>query len=125
MSKAVRTEETNNLKIFENVICKIVEIAASDVEGVCGFVKSKVSFADLFIRAGQQSAIDVKVSDGSAEISLGINVSGKCKVKSTAEKVQQRVKDDVQSMTGIAVTKVSVYIYGIVFDNDEDSENNQ
>lgn len=126
MSNTVRTEETNSLKIFENVICKIVEIAASDVEGVCGFVKSRVSFSDLFIRAGQHPAIDVRVSDGSAEISLGINVSGKCKVKSTAEKVQQRVKDDVQSMTGIAVTKVSVYIYGIVFDNeDEDNENNK
>ncbi len=81
-----------------------------------------MDFAGLFIRAGQQSLIDVKTGDGSAEISLGINVSGKCKVKSTAEKVQQRVKDDVQSMTGIAVTKVSVYIYGIVFD-DEDNEN--
>ena len=124
MSKTVRTEETNSLKIFENVICKIVEIAAADVEGVCGFVKSKVSFADLFIRAGQNPAVDVKVSDGSAEISLGINVSGKCKVRNTAEKVQQRVKDDVQSMTGIAVTKVNVYIYGIVFDN-EDNENNE
>lgn len=119
MSKTVRTEGTNSLKIFENVICKIVEIAAADVDGVCGFVTSKVDFADLFIRADRRSAIGVKVNDGSAEISLGINVSGKCKVKSTAEKVQQRVKDDVQSMTGIAVTKVNVYIYGIIFDSEE------
>ncbi|MCM1023397.1 MAG: Asp23/Gls24 family envelope stress response protein [Prevotella sp.] len=121
MSKTVRPEVTDDLKIFENVICKIVEIAAADVEGVCGFVKSKVDFADLFIRADRRSAIDVKVSDGSAEISLGINVSGKCRVRNTAEKVQQRVKDSVQSMTGIAVTKVNVYIYGIVFDNEENS----
>ena len=124
MSRTAKTETANNLKIFEDVIRRITELAAADVDGVRGFVTSKVDFAGLFIRAGQQSLIDVKTGDGSAEISLGINVSGKCKVKSTAEKVQQRVKDDVQSMTGIAVTKVSVYIYGIVFD-DEDNGNSK
>ncbi|MDE5576740.1 MAG: Asp23/Gls24 family envelope stress response protein [Oscillospiraceae bacterium] len=124
MSNAVRTEKTNNLKIFENVVCKIVEIAALDVDGVCGFVTSGTDFTDLFIRAVRQPDIGVRVSDGSAEISLGIKVSGKCRVKSVAEKVQKRVKDDVQSMTGIAVTKVNVYIYGIVFDT-ESSENDQ
>lgn len=124
MSNAVRTEKTNNLKIFENVVCKIVEIAALDVDGVCGFVTSGTDFTNLFIRAVRQPDIGVRVSDGSAEISLGIKVSGKCRVKSVAEKVQKRVKDDVQSMTGIAVTKVNVYIYGIVFDS-ESSENDQ
>ncbi|MDE6598621.1 MAG: Asp23/Gls24 family envelope stress response protein [Oscillospiraceae bacterium] len=124
MSNAVRTEKTNNLKIFENVVCKIVEIAALDVDGVCGFVTSGTDFTDLFIRAVRQPDIGVRVSDGSAEISLGIKISGKCRVKSVAEKVQKRVKDDVQSMTGIAVTKVNVYIYGIVFDT-ESSENDQ
>lgn len=124
MSNAVRTEKTNNLKIFENVVCKIVEIAALDVDGVCGFVTSGTDFTDLFIRAVRQPDIGVRVSDGSAEISLGIKVSGKCRVKSVAEKVQKRVKDDVQSMTGIAVTKVNVYIYGIVFDT-ESGENDQ
>ncbi|MBD5147122.1 MAG: Asp23/Gls24 family envelope stress response protein [Ruminococcus sp.] len=124
MSNAVRAEKTNNLKIFENVVCKIVEIAALDVDGVCGFVTSGTDFTDLFIRAVRQPDIGVRVSDGSAEISLGIKVSGKCRVKSVAEKVQKRVKDDVQSMTGIVVTKVNVYIYGIVFDA-ESSENDQ
>lgn len=124
MSNAVRTEKTNNLKIFENVVCKIVEIAALDVDGVCGFVTSGTDFTDLFIRAVRQPDIGIRVSDGSAEISLGIRVSGKCRVKSVAEKVQKRVKDDVQSMTGIAVTKVNVYIYGIVFDA-QSGENDQ
>ncbi len=76
MSRTAKTETANNLKIFEDVIRRIVEIAAADVDGVRGFVTSKVDFAGLFIRAGQQSLIDVKTGDGSAEISLGINVSG-------------------------------------------------
>lgn len=118
MEKNVETQGVKNLKILEDVIYKIVEIAAADVDGVCGFVKSKVDFVQLFTGSKQQSMIGIRVSGGSAEISLGITVSGVCKLKSVAEKVQQRVKDDVQSMTGIAVTKVNVYVYGIVFDNE-------
>ncbi len=118
MNNVSENKEVQSLKILEDVIYKIVEIAAADVEGVCGFVKSKVDFVRLFIGSKQQSMIDIKVSGGSAEISLGINVSGNCKVKSVAEKVQQRVKDDVQNMTGIAVTKVNVFVYGIILDNE-------
>ncbi len=118
MNNVSENNEVRSLKILEDVIYKIVEIGAADVEGVCSFVKSKVDFVRLFIGSKQQSMIDINVSGGSAEISLGINVSGSCKVKSVAEKVQQRVKDDVQSMTGIAVTKVNVFVYGIIFDNE-------
>lgn len=118
MNRTVETKEPKSLKILEDVIYKIVEIAASDVEGVCGFVKARVDFAHLFIKSGKQSKIDIKTDGGSAEISLWINVTGGCKVKNTAEKVQRRVKSDVQSMTGIAVTKVNVYVHGIVFENE-------
>ncbi len=118
MNKTVEADAGKSLKILEDVIYKISEIAAADVDGVCGFVKSKVDFAHLFIKPEQQSMINIKTDGGSAEISIGINVSGGCKLKSTAEKVQQRVKDDVQNMTGIAVTKVNVYVYGIVFENE-------
>ncbi len=52
------------------------------------------------------------------EVSAEINVSDSCKVKSTAEKIQRRVKDDIQSMTGIAVTKVNVFVKGIVLENE-------
>lgn len=118
MNNVAENKEAQSLKILEDVIYKIVEIAAADVDGVCGFVRSKVDFVQLFTGSNQQSMIGIKVSGGSAEITLGINVSDGCKVKSVAEKVQQRVKDDVQNMTGIAVTKVNVYVHGIVFDNE-------
>lgn len=118
MNKTVETKGSESLKIFEDVIYKIVEIAAADVDGVCGLVKSGIDFVRLFAGSKQRSMIEIKTDSGSAEISLGIYVSGNCKVKSVAEKVQQKVKDDVQSMTGIAVTKVNVYVYGIVFENE-------
>ncbi|MDE5860028.1 MAG: Asp23/Gls24 family envelope stress response protein [Oscillospiraceae bacterium] len=117
MNKAADTN-VNCVKVSEDVISRITEIAISGVEGVCGFAKGKISFANLFTRAGRKPAVRVKTENGAVEVSAEINVSDSCKVKSAAEKIQQRVKDDIQSMTGIAVTKVNVFVKGIVFENE-------
>lgn len=114
-----KTESSvNDVRVSEEVIAKITEIAISGIEGVCGFVKGKTSFSNLFAREEQPYAIGVKVNGEAVEVSAEINVSGNCRVKNTAEKIQQRVKDDIQNMTGIAVTKVNIFVKGIVFDNE-------
>ncbi len=118
MSNNGIAESKTNLRIFEDVIYRISELAAADVEGVRGFARSKVDFVGLFTKSERRSEINIRTDGGSAEISLGINVSGSSKLKAVAEKVQQRVKDNVQSMTGIPVTKVNVYVHGIVFENE-------
>jgi len=61
--------------------------------------------------------VDINVNGDSVEIALGVTVDSTCKVKSVAEKIQQKIKDEVQNMTGIIVTRVNVNIDGIIFDN--------
>lgn len=111
-------KNTNCLKVSEDVIAKIVEIAVGDFKDVCSFTKAKVDFVQLFVKSDREPAIDIKMNGDSVEVSLGINVSGGCKVKNVAEKVQQKVKDEIQNMTGIAVTKVNVRVEGIFFENE-------
>ena len=43
-----------------------------------------------------------------------------CKVSSVGEKLQERIKNDIQSMTGIRVSKVSVVFTDIAFDKAEE-----
>lgn len=109
---------TNSLKISEDVIAKIVEISVNDIKEVKGFTKAKADITSLFVKSDCQSDINVNVNGDSVEVSLGINVDANCKVKSVAEKVQQKVKDEIQNMTGIIVTKVNVNIDKIVYDNE-------
>ncbi|MCH5350173.1 MAG: Asp23/Gls24 family envelope stress response protein [Oscillospiraceae bacterium] len=118
MSKAV-DPCVNSVKVSEGVIEKITELAISSVDGVCGIAKGRFRFDQLFTpKACQPSAVTVKVNDGAVEIFTEIDVLSSCKVKNVAEKIQQRVKDDVQNMTGIAVTKINVFVKNIVFDNE-------
>ena len=111
--------QTNSLKISEDVISRIVEIAAGSVEGVSGFSKSKIRFNSLFAKSEDQSAIDNNAEGGAADITVNVSVSCNSKVKQVAEHIQNKVKNDVQNMTGIAVTKVNVMVEGISFSDKE------
>ncbi len=102
------------VKISEDVISKIAETAVSGIEGVNGLATVKKSPASVLMRSYRQP-VRIRMNGGSAEISVSIVVSDSCNVRSAAEKIQKQVKEDVQNMTGIAVTKVSVYVKDIVF----------
>ena len=109
-------KSVNSIKISENVISKITEAAISSIDGVRGLTEPKTGLSALFSKPSEQP-VNIRMNGGSAEILLNIIVSDSCKVKSAAEKIQKRVKEDVQNMTGIAVTKVSVFVRDIVFEN--------
>ena len=108
---------TNSLKISEDVIAKIVEVSVNDIKEVKGITKSGFDISGLLLKSDCRSDIEINVNGESVEIALGVTVDAACRVKSVAEKIQQKVKDEVQNMTGIIVTRVNVNIDGIVFDN--------
>ena len=109
--------QTNSIKISEDVITRIAEIAVGNVDGVSAFTKSKVKFGNLFNKDNSEAAIDVQTENGSVEITVNISVSYNSKVKKVAEKVQEKIKSDVQNMTGIIVSKINVIIDGISFED--------
>ena len=49
-------------------------------------------------------------------ISIHLNVKAGVNIPQVSEKVQAAVKDAVQTMTGIAVSRVNIVVAGIVFD---------
>ena len=107
--------KADRIRISENVIVKITEAAVNGVDGVVGPAVPQKGLRSFFCRNSGQP-VSIKMNDGSAEITVRIVVSDSCKVRSAAEKIQKQVKEDVQNMTGIAVTKVSVFVGDIVFD---------
>lgn len=110
---SVREVQNNCLKVSEDVIYHIAEIASCDVDGVAGLSKQKVTFTNIFNKENHSSAINIKMLGDVVEISVSIIVSFGCRVSKVAEAVQQKIKDDIQSMTGITVTRVNVTVDGI------------
>ncbi len=99
--------QAGSLKISESVIIRISELAVAEVEGVEALAVGKGFFAK------QNAPIKVRLLDGVVEISVSIIVKQGLKAVSVAEEIQQVVKENVQNMTGIAVSRVNVIVAGI------------
>lgn len=107
--------EEGSLKISEDVIATIASTAAADVKGVAGLSLHPISDMKGFARHKQgHKAIRMEMHDGEAVLDLFVNLYIGSRIPDVAAELQSRVKDAVQNMTGITVSKVHVHVAGVV-----------
>ncbi len=116
--------ERNNgnygLAINNEVIARMVSVAALEVEGVAGMATRPASIKNIVSR--DKGSKSVRVNNASGTISLDVYISVKegFRLKDVAESVQRNVKEKVQNMIGSAVTNVNVYVSDILFNEAEE-----
>ncbi|MFT8889345.1 MAG: Asp23/Gls24 family envelope stress response protein [Ethanoligenens sp.] len=112
--------EEGSLKISEDVIATIAGTAAADVKGVAGLSLRPLSDTKGIVRRKPgHRAIRMEMHDGEAVLDLFVNLYLGAHIPEVATELQMRVKDAVQTMTGISVSKVHVHVAGVVLTNEE------
>lgn len=108
--------DTGSLKISEDVLAAIAGNAAREIKGVAGLsLRPSTDSLGLFRRKDTGSkAIKLEIRDGEAVIDIYVTLYNGIKIPDTSEQIQSRVKEAVQNMTGITVSKVNVHISGLV-----------
>ena len=114
--------EATKLSINTEVIEKMAEIAAKEVEGVTALSKKAVDFKHALQTKKPFKGIKVESVNGALKIVAYICVDKDAKVNEVAEKVQANIKDKVQTMTGVAVTQVDVSVSDVDFGEEETEE---
>lgn len=117
-------ENKTELSVNTEVLEKMAEIAAKEVEGVAGLSKKAVDIKGIIKSKSAFKGVKVENINGAIDISAYICVKQSAKVKEVAEKVQENIKEKIQNMTGTAVTKVNVCVADIEIEEQE-SENEQ
>ncbi len=115
-------EETiGNIKISVEVVAKIAGIAASEIDGVSCMHTSFVGGMAQKLGAKKNSSQGVKVdiTEDMANIDLYLVVDYGVKIPELAWSVQESVKSNVESMTGLEVAAVNIHIEGISFEKNE------
>lgn len=97
-----------SLKISQDVIETIAKVAALEIEGVADTVEQSGNLINML-----KGPIEIKMMDGIAEISIGIILDFGANISDVCKAVQRNIKDNVQTMTGIIVSKVNVSVEGI------------
>ena len=106
-----KAEVGGQVRISENVICSIARVAALEADGV-----QRLAGQGGFSLKKQQP-VSVQVVNDMVEITLRLVLKSGIRLTTVAEQVQKNVKENVQSMTGVIVSKVHVIAAGISFDD--------
>lgn len=107
------------LSVSTEVLEKMAEIAAKEVDGVAGLSKKAMDIKGIVKTKNAFKGVKVETINGAIEISVYICLKADAKVKETAERVQENIKDKIQTMTGSAVTKVNVQVADIEIKGEE------
>lgn len=108
-------ENRTELSVSTDVLEKMTELAAREIDGVKGIAKKAIDIKGAIKSKSAFKGVKIESVNGAIEITVYICVDSNAKMRDVAEAVQNNVKDKIQTMTGSAVTKVNVNIDELEF----------
>ena len=111
MERMIRSQG-GALKISHDVLATIARVAALEIEGVAGLAEESGGFS---LRRLRKKPVEIVLNNDFAEIDMHLSLMmGSC-IGDVSAAVQTNVKDNVQTMTGIVVSKVNIYVDEVEF----------
>ena len=112
--------EMGNVSISEDVIVTISNIAANEIEGVAG-VYSGIADALLEIFRGKKfnKGVPVVLEEEKISVTIIIDVEYGRIIPEVAKKVQENVKNAIESMTEREVNEVNVHVHVVVIKSEK------
>ena len=104
------------LSVNTEVLAKMTEIAAKEIEGVVGLSKKAINLKGAVKSKNPFTGVKIESVNGALKLNVYICVKKDAVVKEVAEKVQENIKDKVQTMAGTAVTQVNVVVADVKFE---------
>lgn len=102
------------VKIADEVVAIIAALAATEVDGVAsmaGNITNEV-IGKLGIK-NLSKGVKVDVLEGIVTVSLALNIKYNCSIMEVTGKVQEKVKNAVENMTGLEVADVNIKVAGV------------
>ena len=110
----MQNETTCSVSISDDAIAAIAALAATDVEGVSSMAGNLTN--ELIAKLGIRNlSKGVKISLGKTcvAIELSLNVKYGCCIPEVCRTVREKVKSQVENMTGLDVTEVNILVASI------------
>lgn len=122
----VNSESTIGIvKISDEVVSVIAEIAADEIQGIVEVphgVSSNISQILKGKKSSNGKSVKVILEEDKAIIELNVAVEYGMKIPEVVSAVQENVKKTVEAMTGLKVDKVNVNVQNIFVPKQEQQE---
>ena len=119
------SERVGNIKISIDVVSTIAGVATMNCEGVhsmAGTLAGDIAEKLGAKKRNQNKGVKVDMNETNASVDLYIIVKYGVRIPELAWEIQESVKNNIESMTGLTVDKVNIHIEGVNFDDDAPEE---
>ena len=109
-----------DIQIADEVIAIIAGLAATEVDGVAKMYGNITN--ELVSKLGMKNlskGVKVLVSPDNVKVDLSLELKYGYSVLDVSKKVQEKVKQAIEAMTGLEVSEVRVRIAGVAIDKEE------
>ena len=111
----IKTDENlGEIKIADEVVAIIAALAATEVEGVASMAGNITN--ELIGKLGMKNlskGVKVDVLEGIVTVSLALNLKYNYGIVEVSARVQEKVKNAIENMTGLEVADVNIRVAGV------------
>ncbi len=112
-----------SIRISEDAIAGIVSMVVAQIKGISGMSGSMTSgLTEMLGKKNLTKGVKVELNNQDIVIALSIFVEYGVKIPKLALEIQSQVRNSIQTMTGLQVKEVNIYVQGISFDHTEPVE---
>lgn len=123
VNESVNENEVGNITISDEVVSVIAGVATSEISGVASMSGTIAGgIAEILGKKNMGKGVKVTIDGNNAVIDLHITVIYGTKVPDVAWEIQEKVKKAVETMTGLVVDKVNIYIEGVTIEKEPKKE---
>lgn len=117
---SISNEGAGKVTFANDVIAVIAALATSDVKGISGMVGSAMSgFTEMLGRKNLTKGVKVEVNDDQVSVDAYVVVNYGYKIQEVALEIQNSIKNAIETMTGLTVAEVNVFVQGIEMEKED------
>lgn len=108
------------IKIADEVVAIIAALAATEVEGVASMAGNITN--ELIGKLGMKNlskGVKVDVLEGIVTVSLALNLKYNYSIVEVSARVQEKVKNAIENMSGLEVADVNIKVAGVEMESQE------
>ena len=108
------------IKIADEVVAIIAALAATEVEGVASMAGNITN--ELIGKLGMKNlskGVKVDVLEGIVTVYLALNLKYNYSIVEVSARVQEKVKNAIENMTGLEVADVNIKVAGVEMESQE------
>ena len=106
-----------SIQIANDVIAAIAGLAAAEVGGVASMAGGLTGgISEMLGKRGPAKGGKLEVEGNQVGLDLYVVIRYGCKIPEVAGQLQERVKVQIENMTGLTVSHVNIHVQGVSFE---------